>query len=158
LEKEGYDVVYSTNLDTHERPAELMLHKGFLSVGHDEYWSWEMRQSVQAARDAGVNLGFFSANTSYWQIRFEPSAVTGDSDRTVVCYKALSDPMAKNPSTYYLVTVAWRDPHVTLPATPEDGLIGIMSNPNEPVDGDITIADASHWVFANTGLSNGDTL
>ena len=34
-----------------------------LSVGHDEYWSQEMRDAVTAARDAGVNLGFFTANS-----------------------------------------------------------------------------------------------
>ncbi len=69
LEQQGYDVVYSTNLDTHESPAQLLLHKAFLSVGHDEYWSYEMRQNVTAALNQGVNLGFFSADTSNWQIR-----------------------------------------------------------------------------------------
>ena len=160
LEKEGYDVVYSTDVDTHESPAQLLLHKGFLSVGHDEYWSYEMRQNVTAARDKGVNLGFFGANICYWQIRFETSPITGASDRTIVCYKALSsqDPDAANPATYYLVTTRWRDTHVTLKANPEDAFIGIMSNPDEPVNGDITITDASSWVFANTGLHAGSIL
>jgi hypothetical protein len=160
LEKEGYDVVYSTDVDTHESPSQLLLHKGFLSVGHDEYWSWEMRQNVTAARDKGVSLGFFGANICYWQIRFETSPVTGASDRTIVCYKALSsqDPAAANPATYYLVTTRWRDTHVTLPANPEDSFIGIMSNPDEPVDGNITITAASSWVFANTGLQAGSML
>ena len=51
-----------------------MTVKGFLSVGHDEYWSKAMLDNVTAARDAGVNLGFFGSNTAYWQVRFEPSA------------------------------------------------------------------------------------
>ncbi len=158
LEQEGYDVVYSTDVDTHERPSELLLHKGFLSVGHDEYWSYEMRQNVVAARDQGVSLGFFSANDSVWQIRFEPSLLTGAADRTEVCYRDFTDPYASNPATYYLVTTMWRDLHVTSPATPEDSFIGEMWNPAEPVDSDITVTDASHWVFANTGLVNGSKL
>ena len=91
LEKNGYDVTYSTNIDTHEnrldelsaKPA-LLLHKAFLSVGHDEYWSWKMRHNVEAARDAGVSLGFFSANTCYWQIRFEASRISRDLNRVIV--------------------------------------------------------------------------
>ena len=39
---------------------ELLEHEAFLSVGHDEYWSGTQRANVEAARDAGVNLAFFS--------------------------------------------------------------------------------------------------
>ena len=64
LEREGYDVSYATNVDVDDDPNLLLSHKAFLSVGHDEYWSWQMRDNVERARDAGVNLGFFSGNTS----------------------------------------------------------------------------------------------
>ena len=37
LERSGYDVTYSTDIDTHVNGAELLNHKAFLSVGHDEY-------------------------------------------------------------------------------------------------------------------------
>ena len=77
---------YSTNLDTHANGGRLLNHKGFLSVGHDEYWSKAMYDAVEAARDAGVNLAFFGANTVYWQVRFEPSA-GGVPNRVMVCYK-----------------------------------------------------------------------
>src|SRR5258707_80835 len=65
LEREGYDVTYSTDLDTHENGSDLLNHKAFIIVGHDEYWSWQMRDNVEAARGMGINLGFFSANTAY---------------------------------------------------------------------------------------------
>ena len=55
----GYDVTYSTNLDTHTSGARLLNFKGFLSVGHDEYWSKAMVDAAGNARDAGANLGFF---------------------------------------------------------------------------------------------------
>lgn len=58
LEAEGYDVTYCTNIDVHENPLLLMSHRAFLSVGHDEYWSREMRLHVEQARDQGVHLAF----------------------------------------------------------------------------------------------------
>ena len=160
LEQEGYDVVYSTDVDTHESPSQLLLHKGYLSVGHDEYWSYEMRQNVTAARDAGVNLGFFSADTCNWQIRFETSPITGAADRTQVGYKNLwqEDPDASNPATYYLVTATWGQARYTYPGHPEDALIGAMYNGAEPVDGNIIVTDPSSSVFANTGLTNGSAI
>ena len=40
LEREGYDVTYCTDVDTHAQPDMLVKHRAFLSVGHDEYWSY----------------------------------------------------------------------------------------------------------------------
>jgi hypothetical protein len=161
LEQQGYDVTYSTDVDTHTSPSQITLHKGFLTAGHDEYWSWEMPQNLTNALNHGVSLGFFSGDTGSWQIRFEPSAVTGNPDptRTIVAYKedASNDPDASNSSTYYLVTTEWRLPHVTLPPEPEDALIGVMETGSN-VQGDILIGDTSSWVFNGTGLKAGDTL
>lgn len=118
LERNGYDVGYITDLDTHLYGGIGLLStpglKGFLSVGHgDEYWTWQMRDNVENARDYGLNLGFFSADDSTSQARLE------DSNRTLVCYKNASHDPVKN----YLSTVYFRDP----PANrPEDQMIGIM--------------------------------
>ncbi|HEX8352582.1 MAG TPA: N,N-dimethylformamidase beta subunit family domain-containing protein, partial [Pyrinomonadaceae bacterium] len=138
LEREGYDVTYCTNLDTHANPNLLRTHKAFLSVGHDEYWSWQMRANVEAARDAGVGLGFFSANVCYWQVRFEPSAANGAADRTMAGYKTRAhaeDPFATDgdPSNDHLITTYWRENN-TKP--PEAALIGVMYAA-DPVDADV---------------------
>ena len=45
--------------------------------GHDEYWSAGQRANVEAARDAGVDLAFFSGNEVYWKTRWEPSSADG---------------------------------------------------------------------------------
>ena len=44
--------------------------------------------NVEAARDAGVNLAFFSGNEVFWKTRWENS-IDGSSTpyRTLVCYK-----------------------------------------------------------------------
>ena len=43
----------------------------YLSVGHDEYWSRGMRDTVEAFIAGGGNAAFFSGNTSFWQVRLE---------------------------------------------------------------------------------------
>src|SRR5262249_46361702 len=60
LEANGYDVSYCAGADTDRFGNNLLQHKVFLSVGHDEYWSAQQRANVEAARDAGIHLAFFS--------------------------------------------------------------------------------------------------
>jgi hypothetical protein len=60
--------------------------KAFVAVGHDEYWSPEMRSNVEAARDRtnnAVNLVFLTGNTCYRRIHFKTNL------RVFDCYKAL---------------------------------------------------------------------
>lgn len=88
LERNGYDMSYIAGVDTDRRGGELLNHKVFLSVGHDEYWSGAQRSNIQAARDAGVNLQFLTGNEGYWRTRYEKSADPSQTDyRTLVSYK-----------------------------------------------------------------------
>jgi len=133
MEREGYDVTYQTDIDTHELPATLApgKHKAFLSVGHDEYWTWKMRRNVEVARDDPDNptkLAFFGGNTAQWQIRLKPSSSTSipanADNRTIICYKqhwrdlgttpGVGDPNFKNNALgvmndNYTITTVWRD-------------------------------------------------
>ena len=86
LEREGHDVSYQTDIDTHRDPAGLNEHRLVLVLGHDEYWTKEMRDGFEAARAAGTNLGFLGANAAYWQVRYDRN------ERTIVSYKSLYDP------------------------------------------------------------------
>ena len=151
LEKEGYDVSYATNIDVDNNPALLGNHKAFLSVGHDEYWSWKMRDNIEAARDRGVNLGFFSGNVSYWQVRFEPSVAHNAPSRVMVGYKEFwkQDPVTPD----YLKTNEFRLAPVN---RSEDAMIGVrFVTQAKPA---LCVEDASHWAFTGTGLKNGDCL
>ncbi len=73
LEKEGYDVTYISNVDTHADGKGLLRGKAFLSVGHDEYWTTEMFENVKKARDAGVSLAFLSGNAISGVVELLPS-------------------------------------------------------------------------------------
>jgi hypothetical protein len=151
VESLGLDVTYWTDVDLHERAAQLSRHKALLTLGHDEYWSREMRDGAQQARDQGVNLAFFGANAIFRKIRFEPSQV--GNDRHEIDYKsAREDPMygVNNKD----VTVDWRLPPIS---EPESSLIGDFYDCN-PVKADMVVADPGAWVFAGTGLDKGDRL
>ena len=123
MEQNGYDVSYISGIDAARYGSELLEHKLFLSVGHDEYWSGEQRANVEAARDAGVNLAFWSGNEVYWKTRWEPSLdATPDNYRTMVVYKESKG--AVDPSDEW--TGTWRDWRAinTEGAYPENALTG----------------------------------
>ena len=129
LERNGYDVTYLSGVDSDRNGSLLLNHKVFLSVGHDEYWSGGQRANVTAARDAGVNLAFFSGNEAYWHTRYEPSiSATPTNYRTLVSYKETWANAKIDPSTVW--TGTWRDPRFASTAQgaglPENGLTGTL--------------------------------
>jgi hypothetical protein len=154
LERSGYDVSYTTDIDTHENPQRLLSYRGFLAVGHDEYWSKEMYDGVDAARNAGVNLAFLGANIDYWQIRFEPSPLTGAANRTIVCYKKRPLDPVQGPTT----TVTWESSYLN---RSEQRLIGVQSTtyilPDSP-HFPYVVTDSEHWIFAGTGFADGASV
>ena len=90
----------------------------FLSIGHDEYWSKGMRDNVVGALNQGVNVAFFSANSAYWQIRFEPDAA-GNPNRTQVTYKdAATSSAAPGPDPMWGVNNSIVTVHGRVPSCP----------------------------------------
>jgi hypothetical protein len=125
LERNGYDVSYFTDVDSDRLGAEIREHRAFLSVGHDEYWSGTQRANVEAARDAGVHLAFFSGNEVFWKTRWE------DGHRTLVSYKETHANDKIDPEPVW--TGTWRDPRFSPPADggrPENALTGTIFSVN----------------------------
>lgn len=144
LEANGYNVSYFTGVDSERRGAEILEHKAFLSVGHDEYWSGNQRTNVEAARDAGVHLAFFSGNLMFWKTRWENGIdASAGAYRTLVCYKethanAKIDPL---PNTW---TGTWRDPRFSPPADggrPENAIAGTIFTVNGPAEDAIKVSE-----------------
>jgi hypothetical protein len=151
LEQQGYDVSYTTNIDTHAHPEQLLDAKGFLSTGHDEYWSGAMYEGIEVARDAGVNLAFFGANAAFWQVRMEASD-SGVPNRVMVIYKEAGidpepDPLKK--------TVLFRSI-----GRPEQRLVGLQSLDWNDWDKNtgFVAQDTSHWIYNGTGLDAGSVI
>jgi hypothetical protein len=161
LERSGYDVSYVTDVDVdrdpsvlQRRPPGLPAGKGMvLAAGHGEYWSKNIHDAYDSARDAGTNLAFLGADTADWQLRYE------DGDHTLVEYRsALSDP-EPNPA---LKTVRFKD---LIPSRPQCRLLGVSfkggvrsypQNPPQPFT--VTVAGAADPWLAGTGLYPGDQL
>ncbi len=127
LERNGYDVSYLSGVDVARSATPLLQHKVFLSVGHDEYWSASQREHVEEAREAGVNLAFFSGNEIFWKTRWANSIDgSNTSYRTIVCYKETAANAKIDPESK-VWTGTWRDPRFSPPADggkPENALSG----------------------------------
>jgi len=128
LEKEGYDVTYISNVDTHADPEGLKRGKVYISVGHDEYWTMDMLQNVAAARDAGVSLAFLGGNGLSGKVILKPSS-NGSPNRIFGRDGGFRNEQAVMGSSSYGVGFA-----------------------NWSCD------DPNHWVFEGTGMKKGDAI
>jgi len=55
MERQGYDpFLHKLGWTCNQNPNQLLNHRAYLSMGHDEYWSKEMRDGAENARDRGV--------------------------------------------------------------------------------------------------------
>jgi hypothetical protein len=145
LEQNGYDVTYFTGVDAARNGGLIKNHKIYTSTGHDEYWSGPQQANVQAARDAGVNLSFFSGNEVFWKVRWENSIDGSNTpSRTLVCYKETLAGAKTDPADPPTWTGTWRDPSFSPPADggkPENSLTGTIFAANGPgPDNDGTLA------------------
>lgn len=157
LERSGYDVSYTTDIDTDMHGALLRQHRLFIAAGHDEYWSTAMRDNVTSARDHGVSLAFFGGNDIYWHVRLQSSPL--GPDREVVCYKAgyYSDD-AVDPVTLanpHEATVLWRDKPID---EPENALLGEMYGGALSVSAPLVLAAGAESFLSNTTLHAGSAL
>jgi N,N-dimethylformamidase beta subunit-like protein len=153
LERYGYDVTYTTNLDVaREGIAALLKCGAFLSVGHDEYWTGEQRDAVESAREAGMPIYFFGANAGYWKVRLSNPGLDGNA-RVVTCYKQKpqDDPLAGTA----LQTGRFRDEPIS---RPEEQLVGTMYESWMLFGQPWTAGDATHAMYEGTGLRPGDTI
>jgi hypothetical protein len=132
LEQQGYDVSYTTDVDSARRGNLITNHKVFMTVGHDEYWSNEQRANVQAALNAGVSGAFLTGNDVFWKTRFTNS-IDGSNTawRSVTVYKETLASKHIDPTLTW--TGTWRDPRFSPPSDggrPENSMLGQMFQMN----------------------------
>ncbi|NOY43218.1 MAG: hypothetical protein GXP26_15465 [Planctomycetes bacterium] len=144
LESLGYDATYLSNEDTHHDPEGLKRGKGFLSVGHDEYWTIEMFRNVQQAIAAGVNVGFFSGNAVFGKVKYDPSVRSFER-------VGLFGPESGTRGFADIYTLPTGRPY-------GNELMGAHST--GPVTGgaDWICTAPDHWIYNNTGMKQGDTV
>ncbi|MGK0185464.1 MAG: hypothetical protein ACI9R3_001242 [Verrucomicrobiales bacterium] len=144
MESLGFDVSYISNTDTHSDPAGLLRGRGFLSVGHDEYWSIEMFRNVQGAISKGVSVGFFSGNAVCGRIVFDES--THSFERVGVF-----GPPGGTREFHLMKSLTHERPYA-------NELVGAHST--GPVTGgaDWVCSLPDHWIYNGTGMKRGDRI
>jgi VCBS repeat-containing protein len=161
LEQNGYDVSYMAGVDVDRFGNLLLNHKVYMDTGHDEYWSGQQRANVEAARDAGVNLQFWSGNEVYWRTRWG-NALSSDATpyRTLISYKETWANSSIDPTDQW--TGTFRDPRFSPPAigggSSENALTGTIFQVDDVGANlqSITIPydDANLRFWANTSVAN----
>jgi len=151
LEAQGYDVTYISNLDTHGDPRGLLRARGFLSVGHDEYYSIEMFHHLQAAVAGGLNIGFLSGNTCCGRIDPRPNA-KGEPNRV---FSRTDFYGPRDEAEIKRFPAMAKLPHES---PNSNQLVGARSV--SPITGgaDWTCSAPDHWLFAGTGMKHGDGI
>jgi hypothetical protein len=144
LERSGYAVDYCTDFDIHADPALLEHYRLLVGAGHDEYWTEARRDAVEAFVEGGGNVAFFGGNLCWWRIHLV------DDGTAIVCHQG--GPQGARDHW-------WRPGGA---ARPEDSLSGASyrhgggwwDGPRQ-ITG-FRVQDATHWVFAGTGLARGE--
>lgn len=180
LEREGYNTTYISSVDLHTTPTVTSGHQMLLSNYHDEYYTWEMRENVTNARDAGVDLAYFTSNNIYWQMRYAPDDF-GNPNRRMIAYKSESyglglpynsaDPflLDADPNNDRFATILWREiPLITSTIGSENQLLGGLYEAayDDTLNYAWTVQNQNHFIYtgagvpggAATGLNNNDTI
>ena len=150
LEQHGYDVSYCSNSDmlTPERGLKC---KAWISAGHDEYWDVRQYHSAMAMRDAGVNLLFLSGNSVCWvsPLRDSSSAVPNRILTRDAPYGGLARQTKFDELKKFIG-------HTT---GPDEGLLmGAINVIPVNGGGDWICTQPNHWLFAGTGMQQGDAI
>ncbi len=158
-ERLGYGVDVATQSDLHYRPDVLSGYRCAAIVGHDEYWSWEMRDTVENFVECGGCVARFAGNF-FWQVRLK------NGGQTQIChkYRAREDDPVRNGPSRHLVTGQWESPEVNRPGHGTfglDGSRGVYAGwgglaPRGP--GGFTVFRPEHWALRHSGLGYGDVL
>ncbi len=165
-EGRGYAIDVVTNADLEDHPGLLLDDPRtlFLSVGHDEYWSAGMRDTVEAFIGRGGHAAFFSGNTAFWQVRLEDHTEEGPA-ATMVGYKGFfkQDPVFGTDRLSELTSI-WSD---HLIERPENHMTGVsfarggyhrIGKRATAGAGGYTVHRPDHWIFEGTGVGYGDVL
>jgi hypothetical protein len=158
-ERNGYrfDLAISTDLET--EPGVLEGYRSFVCVGHDEYWSWGMRDMLDAHTGAGGNAAIFSGNTCYWQVRFDHDA----GAMTCFKYRCDEDPVLGTPDER-LLSGPWSERRIAWPETSTIGLTFTRGGYSRyglgvpRASGAYIVHRPDHWLFESTDLRYGDAL
>lgn len=141
VEKQGFDVDHYADTDIDLQPSLLKSYSGLIFGGHPEYATRRIYEATFAARNVGVNLAFFSANSFYWQARTSQSTI-GSARQVSVFRDEKEDPEQDE----YFKTVRWQSNSLYLPPNLLTG--GLTSGVH--VSGALIPRDLPSWLKVDT--------
>ncbi|CAN7634754.1 hypothetical protein ASD00_24295 [Ensifer sp. Root31] len=158
-EREGYAVDLASQHELHFNPEILDGYDCVVFVGHDEYWTWEMRDAVDTYVERGGHAARFAGNFM-WQTRLE------DGGKRQVCYKYRSraeDPAYRS-ADQTRTSGSWEAAEIGRPGASTFGLnatrglyVGWGGCAPRGARG-FPVYRPEHWAFAGTGIYYGDIL
>ncbi|MEO1190768.1 MAG: N,N-dimethylformamidase beta subunit family domain-containing protein [Pseudomonadota bacterium] len=158
-EAAGYAVDLATQDELHFRPELLEAYDCLVFTGHDEYWTWEMRDAVEAFVARGGAAARFAGNFM-WQTRLL------NEGQQQLCFKyraQAEDPLFGGPDQAR-TTTSWEAAEVGRPGAETFGLnatrglyVGWGGCAPRAQRG-FPVYRPEHWAFAGTGLYYGDQL
>ncbi len=159
LEQAGYYVDIIAQHDLQYHPEIVSGYDCLTTIGHDEYWSWEMRDTIDNYVKQGGNVARFAGNFM-WQTRIE------NDGQTQVCYKyrAREEDPVRGTEKENRTTISWDAPETGRPGAQTFGLSGTFGLyagwggccPRGA--GGFTVYRPEHWVFEGSDLYYGDIL
>ena len=158
-ERAGFGVDLASQHELHFNPEILAGYDCVVCVGHDEYWTWEMRDAIDEYVERGGHVARFAGNFM-WQTRLERSG------KAQICYKyraRAEDPVYRSddPSR---TTGSWeaketgRPGALTFGLNATDGLYAGWGGCAPRGVRGFPVYRPEHWAFAGTGLCYGDLL
>jgi hypothetical protein len=151
-ERMGYDLSYATSVDLHQGTVTTSQYSSLVFPGHDEYWSQQMRDTVEAAVERGTHLAYIAANNVYWHVRFERDPHGGDTP-VMVCWKSDPDPSPDESGP----TCLWREVKSNGEHA-EQALLGVMYNGIPRHEVPLSVSNPQHWFWSGTGVRDGDQV
>ncbi|AMV36536.1 N,N-dimethylformamidase beta subunit family domain-containing protein [Planctomyces sp. SH-PL62] len=152
MEQHGYDLTYISNIDTHLDPEGLRRAKGWISIGHDEYWSLEMFENMKKARDDGLNLAFLSGNSICGVVDIHPSS-DGRPGRIIERVGRFGSPRKEEIEQGFPEEALFKKNGPN-----EATLIGAQSTFPVTGGGDWICTKPDHWLFQGTDMKQGDAI
>jgi hypothetical protein len=158
-ERAGFAVDLASQHELHFSPEILHGYDCVVCTGHDEYWTWEMRDAIDDYVERGGRVARFAGNFM-WQTRLEQGG------KRQVCYKyraRAEDPVFRSadPSR---TSGSWEAKEVGRPGARSFGLnatqglyAGWGGCAPRGVRG-FPVYRPEHWAFEGTGLYYGDLL
>ena len=155
----GYGLDVCAAHDLHAGPGLLSGYGTIIFVGHDEYWSKEMRDAVDSYVEKGGRAARFAGNF-LWQTRIE----NGGSSQVCYKYRARAEDPLYNSKDRVLTTTAWESLEVGRPGATTFGVNALRgmyagwagAAPRHA--GGFTVYQPGHWAFAGTDLYYGDVF